>query len=212
MKKSVFLLTIILISLAAPGQGPMYQKSMQDILNSLENASEKQEMLDCASRFLQIAEARKTLWMPYYYSAYTLVFISYIETDGKLKDILLDRAQELIDKALVLAPDESELHVLQAFLYPSRIIVDPSERGMEYMEKIFEALEEAKSLNPENPRIYFLEGINMLNIPPSAGGGPEAAKPILEKAQNKFQAFENDDPLWPGWGEDSNLKELEKLR
>ena len=77
-------------------------------------------------------------------------------------------------------PKESELHVLQAFLYPSRILVDPMGRGMEYMGLILTSLETAKALNPENPRIYFLEGINKANLPPSMGGGSELAKPILE--------------------------------
>jgi hypothetical protein len=83
---------------------------------------------------------------------------------------------------------------------------------MEYMGLILTSLETAKALNPENPRIYFLEGINKANLPPSMGGGPELAKPILEEAVAKFEAFQNSDPLWPHWGEDAARDELAKLQ
>jgi hypothetical protein len=138
--------------------------------------------------------------------------MSFDEADGEKKDLILDRAQALLDAALELETKESELHVLQAFLYPSRILVDPMGRGMEYMGLMFASLETAKALNPENPRIYFLEGINKANLPPSMGGGPEAAKPILEEAVAKFEAFNNSDPLWPHWGEEAARAELDKLQ
>ncbi len=102
--------------------------------------------------------------------------MSYDEGDGAQRDLILDRAQDLLDQALELEPKESELHVLQAFLYPSRILVDPMGRGMTYIELMFSSLEKAKSLNPENPRIYFLEGVNKLNLPPSFGGGADASQ------------------------------------
>ncbi len=128
----------------------------------------------------RIASAEKTRWLPYYYGAYNLVVMSFDESEGTKKDQILDRAQQSLDHAFSLNPDESELHALQAFLYPSRILVDPMGRGMTYLEKMYQSLETAKTLNPDNPRVYFLEGINRLNMPPSFGGGAEVAKPILE--------------------------------
>jgi hypothetical protein len=138
--------------------------------------------------------------------------MSFDESSPGRKDLLLDRAQEMVERALEIAPGESEIHVLQAFLYPSRIMVDPVGRGMIYMEKTFRSLEHAKSLDPDNPRIYFLEAINQLNIPPSMGGGPEAARPVFEKADSLFRVFRQEDPLWPSWGEEANRSELQKIQ
>ncbi len=45
------------------------------------------------------------------------------------RDAMLDKAQPLIDKALKKNPKESEMMVLQAFLYQSRIQVNPPMRG-----------------------------------------------------------------------------------
>ena len=49
------------------------------------------------------------------------------------------------------------------------------------------------------------------NLPEFLGGGPKAAKPIFLKAQEKFEAFHNDDPFWPIWGEDLNQDEMDRL-
>lgn len=212
MKKIILILGIIAITLPTFTQDSKYQEAMKGNIESLDKASAPDEYVQCANRFERIATAEKSLWMPYYYASYSLVVMSFDEADGGKKDLILDRAQELLDKALELEPEESELHVLQAFLYPSRILVDPMGRGMMYMEKMFGALERAKVLNQENPRIYFLEGVNKANLPPSMGGGADAAKPLLEEAVAKFEAFHNDNPLWPSWGEEAVMAELEKLK
>jgi len=212
MKKVYLIFAIIAISLPTFAQENRYQEAMLSIIESLDNADGSDAYLDCASRFERIATAEKNLWMPYYYASYSLVVMSFDETDGAKKDLVLDRAQQLLDVALEMEPKESELLTLQAFLYPSRILVDPMSRGMEYMGLMFSSLETAKALNPENPRIYFLEGVNKANLPTSMGGGPEEAKPILEMAVTKFEAFQNSDPLWPHWGEEAARAELDKLK
>jgi len=212
MKTQLLILTITLWSFTSYGQEDAYINTMLSTMESMDNASGKEDYLRCASQFERIATAEKSKWLPYYYGANSLIIMSFDETDGDEKDLILDRAQQLLDQAFELAPNESELFALQAFLYPSRIMVDPMGRGMLYMEKMFLSLETAKALNPENPRIYFLEGVNMLNLPPAMGGGPEVAKPILEQADAKFKAFHNEDPLWPNWGEEANLAELKKVQ
>lgn len=212
MKTNLLILTIGLISMCAWGQEERYTTAMKSAIEMMEQASEPGKLMESANRFERIATAEKSRWMPYYYASYSLVVMSFDESDGGRKDMVLDRAQELLDQALELEPDESELHVLQAFLYPSRIMVDPMGRGMTYIEKMFASLERARNLNPENPRIYFLEGVNKLNLPPSMGGGADVAQPILEEALTKFEAFTNEDSLWPDWGEEATRAELDKLQ
>ena len=80
-----------------------------------------------------------------------------------------------------------------------------------YIERCFGSLDKARALNPDNPRIYFLEAMNRLNLPPAFGGGPEVALPLFQTAQEKFSLFHTEDPLWPDWGADANREELAKL-
>ncbi len=189
-----------------------YREIMLRTLERLNGASGREQFLECVNQFERIARAEKTRWLPYYYGAYALTLMSFDETDGAKRDLLLDRAQEMVERALEIAPDESEIHALQAFMYPPRILVDPMQRGMVYMEKAFQSLEHAKALNPDNPRIYFLEAINRLNMPPSMGGGPDVAIPLFEKAADLFRTFHHEDPLWPRWGEEVNRAELGKIQ
>jgi len=212
MKTRLIILTITLFSLSAWGQEERYTAAMKSAIEAMDQATEPAQFMESAGRFERIASAEMSRWLPYYYASYSLVVMSFDEQDGGKRDQILDRAQELLDRAMELQPKESELHVLQAFLYPSRIMVDPMGRGMTYIAKMFASLETAKKLNPENPRIYFLEGVNKLNLPPSMGGGAEVAQPILEEALSKFEAFSNNDPLWPNWGEDATRSELDKLQ
>ena len=206
------ILVITLCSFSGWGQEDRYTAAMKSAIESMDQASEPAGFAESANRFERIANAEKSRWLPYYYASYALIVMSYDEPDGGQKDLILDRAQELLDKAMELEPEESELHVLQAFLYPSRIMVDPVGRGMSYIEKEFDSLEKAKKLNPDNPRIYFLEGVNKLNLPPSFGGGIEEGRKLLEAALEKFEAYSSDNPLWPSWGEDATRSELEKLQ
>lgn len=208
----IILTSLLNMAMTAIAQEDRYAAAMKSTLELMDQASGPAEFTDCANRFERIANAEKSRWLPYYYASYSLVVMSFDEHDGAQKDLVLDRAQELLDRAFELEPEESELYVLQAFLYPSRIMVDPMGRGMLYVEKMFESLESARKLNPENPRIYFLDGVNKLNLPPSMGGGSDIARPILEKALDKFTAFQNPDPFWPSWGEDATRAELEKLQ
>jgi hypothetical protein len=212
MKSNLLMIAFTLLSVLTRGQEERYTAAMLSAIEILDTATVPAQFIESANRFERIATAEKSLWMPYYYASYSLVVMSYNEADGGKRDHVLDRAQELLDLALELEPRESEIHVLQAFLYPSRILVDPMGRGMTYVEKMFSSLETAKKLDPGNPRVYFLEGVNKLNLPPSMGGGAQVAQPILEEAVQKFEAFRNEDPLWPRWGEEAARAELQKLQ
>ena len=214
MKTHLFLFAFALFTTSVSGQEDTYTAAMKSALQQMDQAAASEQYLDCAMRFERIATAEKSKWMPYYYSSHCLALMSFQESQGEQRDQVLDRAQDMLDQAMTLKPGksaESELHVLQAFIYPSRIIVDPVGRGGIYFEKMFASLAKAKELNPENPRSYFLDGTYKLNIPAAMGGGAEAARPILEEALARFKSFSKPDPLWPAWGEDATLAELEKL-
>ncbi len=212
MKTLVSIITISLFTACMYAQEEQYNAAMQNALALMDQASEPEQLLECSGRFERIATAEKKRWIPYYYASHCLVLMSFTEPNAEQKDLVLDRSQELLDQAMELGPEESELHVLQAFLYPSRIMVDPMNRGMIFMEKTFESLGNAKKLNPANPRIYFLEGSYRLNTPEAMGGGAVVARPILEEAMVRFESFNNPVPFWPSWGEEATRTELKKLQ
>ena len=188
-----------------------YQQAMTKAIEKLKYASVDREFLEVANAFERISQNEQKEWLPLYYFAQCYIVVSYNEGDATKKDALLDKAQAFLDKAFLLNPKESELFALQAFLYPSRIMVDPMARGMEYVAKMNKALDEAIRLNPENPRSYYLRGITVLNMPENFGGGATAAKPIFEIAAQKFDSFQPASAISPNWGKEQNDAEMAKL-
>lgn len=211
MKKFFLLMLVVLIPAAGMAQGRKYNKTMKKSIEWMQEATEREASLQCADRFEEIAMKHPEQWIPYYYASQILTTLSLGEQDMKLGDTQLDRAEKLLESALALNPDESEIHTLRALLILARMSLDPYTRGAMYYEDYTYALQKAKQLNPENPRVYFLEGMIALNLPDYMGGGPAAAKPIFQEAERKFSAFHNDDPFWPGWGADLNREQLDNL-
>jgi hypothetical protein len=189
-----------------------FEEAMKSGIGKLYSCQSAEEFMDAANRFERIALRESGNWLPYYYATFAYIQISFMEQDMPKRDRVLDKAQSLLDSALAISPDESELYVLQALLYPSRILVDPMGRGMSYMNKIYEALARAKALNADNPRIYYLEAVNTLNIPEAMGGGADKARPVFELAETKFNAFTPVSPIHPDWGREPNEAELKKLK
>ena len=81
-----------------------------------------------------------------------------------------------------------------------RMMVDPMSRYMSYGIAAADALAKAKSLNPENPRVFLLEGQDKYYTPEQYGGSKSEAKQLFEEAKKKFESFKPADSIAPTWG------------
>ena len=210
MKKAIFLALLTLLTLPAMSQGKKYKKAMSSAIEALHKAGDAAGEMELVPSFEEIALNYPDQWLPSYHASRILVTSSFEESDYSKSDALLDRAKLSLDKVMKIAPDESEAQVLEALYYIGLMSVDPQVRGQLYYEDVVAAIQKSLSLNPENPRAYFLDGMMTSNMPEFMGGGPAAAKPILLEAAEKFKTFENEDPFWPTWGEDLNQNELDR--
>jgi hypothetical protein len=61
-------------------------------------------------------------------------------------------------------------------------------------------MEKAKQQDPTNPRPFYLQGQNLKNTPEQFGGGCKTAKPLLETAMQKYEAFKSESDIHPNWG------------
>lgn len=212
MKTTILTLAILLGSIISFGQNSNYEKVMKETKLEYDSAKTIEDFSAISNKFERIAVAEKDKWLPYYYASFSLISINFMQTDNMGKDQLLDRAQKLCDKALEIAPKESELYILQAMVYSGRLTIDPMARGMEYAPKLSAAYAKATEYNPENPRTYFLQGNQVYHTPVNFGGGPKNSLPILETAKIKFENFKPKSDLHPNWGKDENLKILAKCK
>lgn len=185
-----------------------FKNAMGSTLSEMNTIKDNDAYLDLSNKFQRISEAEPTEWLPAYYSTLCITLYSFGEKDKSKVDLLLDQAQTILDKAMKIKPDESELWVIQGMLFQARIMVDPMTRGQDFSMKANEAFEKAESLNPENPRVYFLKGQSAMNMPKMFGGGKDVAKPLFELAKTKFQNFKPANELSPNWGKEMNEKIL----
>jgi hypothetical protein len=87
------------------------------------------------------------------------------------------------------------------------MLVDPQTRWQTYGTEAGKALAQAKQLEPNNPRIYFMEGQSLFGMPEQFGGGKDKAKPLFEKSIALFKTYKPVSNLHPVWG----LKQAEGM-
>jgi tetratricopeptide (TPR) repeat protein len=211
MKPSIFTLVLFMLFSSAFANNT-YPEAMSQSIEKLFQAKTITEYVEVANQFERISTIETKEWLPLYYASFSYIMISFQETDNAKKDQYLDRAQNDLDQALAIEPNESELYMLQGFLYPSRINIDPINRGMLYMGTMNAALDKALELNPDNPRVYYLRATMTLHMPEAYGGGAAKALPLYQTAAEKFQAFKPKTAIYPNWGKELNEADLKKLQ
>ena len=211
MKKSLGSIVLVLIALVSFSQySSDYMTIMVKQKKTMRMATTVPALQDLANNFERISNAESDKWHPLYYAAFCYVQMSFLSKDAAEKDEFLDKAQQFLDKGLLIYPDESELFVLQGLLYQGRLQVDPAARGKEYIVLAGEALNKAMSFNAENPRAYYLTGLNLFYTPESFGGGAKAACPYFQTAIEKFAENVPEHVLAPSWGGEENHKRFNK--
>jgi len=205
MKKIPFVLFAALFVATAFAQSEKYVATMQQRIVALDTMHSIDGMKDLAGAFERIADAEKTQWLPYYYAAFENVSMAYAMTQGQMgmaekTDPIADKAEELLNKAEALSKDNSEIYCVKKMIVTLRMMGDPMSRFMTLGPVASEALETAKKLNPENPRVYLLEGQDKFYTPEEFGGNKEEAKKLFEEALKKYDNFKPESNIHPNWG------------
>jgi hypothetical protein len=192
-------------------QKPAYEKAMTSLVAEMQTASYEAPLQGTVNKLERIAAAEPTEWLPNYWVAFGYISDSFKKTTPGEKDQVLDLAEKALNKAKALVEND-ELEVLTAQYASARMSVSPMDRWQTYGAKYSEAIEKATKLNPENPRIYYLQGTNMFYTPENFGGGKAKAKPFFEKALMKFEAFKSQSNLHPNWGKVESNYFLEQCK
>jgi hypothetical protein len=115
-------------------------------------------------------------------------------------DPVADKAEGLIKKAEAMMKNNSEIFVVKKMIASLRMMGDPMNRYMTYGPEAQAMLDEAKKLNPNNPRAYLLEGQDKFFTPEQFGGSKADAKILFEAAIKKFEAAKPETNIHPSWG------------
>jgi hypothetical protein len=204
MKKNIFLLLAVCsFALTAFSQSDKYILAMGKNLSQFDSAKTTDDFVKLANNFERIGDAEKTEWTAYYFAGLALSSAGWIPSTTINKDDNSGKIIILMDKAELLAPNDtakSEIYTIRNMAYTQQMIVDPQNRYMTYGKQAKDALQKAATLYPNNPRVYYLQGMSLFNTPPQFGGGKDKAKLVFEKAIALYK-IEHPLPLYPNWGQ-----------
>jgi hypothetical protein len=208
MKPILFSL-LMLVTFASSGQSDKYIAAMSKNMTLFDSAKTTADFQAVSNNFERIGDAEKTQWLPYYYAGLALTTSGWNDTKID-KDANSTRINALCDKAETLDKN-SEIYVLRNMSATQQMMVDPQTRWQTYGAEANKDLQIAIQLNPDNPRIYYLQGESMMGTPVAFGGGKDKAKPLFEKS---IALFKTDQPkaLWPHWGLQRAEEQLAKCQ
>ncbi|MFN2439184.1 MAG: hypothetical protein ABR503_08285 [Chitinophagaceae bacterium] len=209
MKKLTIIAIFLFVTITAFAQNEKYVKAMEALVTAVDTTRSAEALKALSNGFERIGDAEKTQWLPYYYAALVQVNAgnAIMSTQDPMSgtlaaalDPLADKAEQLLNKAEAMKKDNSEIFVVKKMIASLRMMGDPMNRFMQYGPQAQQALETAKKLDPSNPRIPYLEGVDKFYTPEQYGGSKTAAKKLFEEALKKYDAFKAESSIHPGWG------------
>ena len=210
--KTIFLpFALCILALSSFAQSSKFQQTMRANLSLFDSIKTPEEYVSLAASFERIAEAEKTQWLPYYYAALSNILRGFSDTKAD-KDEVAEKADALIAKAEAIEPKNAEIFLLKSMTSTLHMLVDPASRWQQYGAGVNENREKAKQLDPNNPRVYFLEAQNVFGTPKEFGGGKDKAKPLFEKSLELFKTYKSANDLYPRWGQKSTEQMLEQTK
>jgi hypothetical protein len=201
MKRTILFALIVLSAATAWGQDDKFTDAMLSVFERSASAQTLDEYQEAANSFARIAVAETNEWTPLYYAALNNLMISFMDVSADQKGKLISLAKSQIEAGLKLKPEETELMVLKVLSYYAQMALNPMD-AMYMLGEVNALTDHAKSVNPDNPRIYLTQAEAAYNMPPEFGGGGEAARPLLMTAMEKFNSFVPEGPLSPNWGKE----------
>jgi hypothetical protein len=194
----------LLMGLSTRAQSDKYVAAMQKNLSLFDSTKTIDQYQSLAATFDRIGDAEKTQWLPFYYAALAQTLAGW-NPDLKDKDANSRKINAYLAKAEAIEKN-SETYAIENMSATQQMLVDPQNRWMTNGKDASEALQKGLALDPNNPRLYYLQGMSMFNTPAQFGGGKDKAKPLFEKSVTLFKAAQPKS-LYPNWGQ----KEAENM-
>lgn len=208
MKKILFAAALFFFLTDLAAQSDKYLKAMEPRVQMVDSNLSAEGWTELANTFERIAEAEKTIWMPYYYASLCQVLAGYasMPKDGSMgdnsaiADPFADKAEQLLNKAEAMQPGNSEIFCVKKMVYSLRMMGNPMSRYMTDGARAAEYLNKARELNPDNPRVYILEGQDKFFTPEQYGGSKTEARKLFERAKEIFMTSKPGSSIEPQWG------------
>jgi tetratricopeptide (TPR) repeat protein len=172
------------------------------ILYGAIHAFDQKKMIEAESLFERILSADSKIWIAHYYIALADECISHtFYTDNGKREQYVNKGIEHLESCIKMKKDFSEAYILLAGLYGIKMGFDRFS-VISLHSKISAALNKAKKLEPDNPRLYLIRGRSSFYTPEIYGGGLKKARNELNKALELFPKYKVEKEIYPDWGHD----------
>lgn len=188
---------IAIFSISTMAQSDKYVKAMEANLAKFDTVKTTAGFIDLSNAFQRIGDAEKTQWLPYYYAALSLSTMGWTD-NGIDKDANAEKIKALCAKAEAIDYN-AEICAVVNMAATQQMLVDPQNRWGTNGAEATAAMQKGLKLDPDNPRLHFLQASAVYNTPEQFGGGKDKARPMLEKTLELLNA-EQVKPLYPHWG------------
>ena len=195
--KKVMIIALILINTAVLAQD-QYTIEMQKAFKLLGEG----QIAEASNLFERITTAEPDNWLPAYYVSQVNTVASFGEKDkGKLTQ-QLEKAQEFVDLALAVSPDNPEILVQQALVHTAWVAFDGATYGMTLSGKVEALYAKALQLAPENPRVVLSKAEWDMGSAKFFGQDTAPYCKDVERSMELFANFKAASSFHPNWGKE----------
>ena len=200
--KTINTILLMLLTIAVFANDEKYVEQMGKQIQNVYTAKTIEDLQTAVNTFNRIANAEKSKWEPYYYSAFGNIMMATRTNEAAKMDSYLDQALASVEKGKALAPSESELIALEGFVHMIRITVDPAVRGQQYSGLSMQTFGKALAINPNNPRAMALMAQMQYGTAQFFGSPTTEACGVAAKALTLFNSEKPENPITPAWGKE----------
>ena len=201
--KNLVVLFVLLLQLPLQAQSPNQTKVLESAVMQFNQANNPNSYKQLYLQFEQLYSVDKTNWLIPYYAGMTKSIMCLLKMGDR--DALANDALLWVARAKAIEVND-EIYCAESLAYTAKMSVNPALRWFTYEGKIKNTLSLAKKLNPSNPRAYVLEANIQQKLPFIFGGGCNAVKPLMQKAELCLNNQTKRNPIEPSWGMQSLIQ------
>jgi len=204
MKKALLVMFVFIVLVLKADDKQTVDEHLLTIKSAQQEAVDEgdvEKLKEISSKLERLSTFGDKEWLVNYYLALNYYRISSILYDNKEEsEKYLESAKEAVQKSIKGKDDFTDSHALFCSILGMEISFKP-QLGMVNGMQSGREIEKAKKLDPENPRVYMIDGTGKLYTPAMFGGGIDKAIGLFEKAAELFMQ-EKDRGIYPDWGRD----------
>ena len=203
MKKILLSFAIIASSTFAFAQAD-FNKAMADEIQKLNRTEQADDLGAIAYQFDRLG-VQQDSWLTYYYASYAYVKQGKAMLQAN-KIAEVDQIAAVAEKYAMVAQEKkgksAEIFILFTMIHNLRMMVNPEQRYASESALGKTYLEQAKILDPKNPRIAIVNAEQMYFTPEKLGGSKEKSLKMFQTALDLFKTYKPASSLDPNWGKE----------